>query len=168
MPPHLAVEILQGDDERGIVVIPVLVEAFWNSHRARKDFVRMMGEYFAEEKLQPVVVYLVSEAWEKSWPIGEEPKGPIDLRLQEVKREIIMATALTIDGRAGQAYAEILRDDQARISGYGEIESIACGSLQENGERAVKPGVLLQPFFGGYLQARCSPRDANDRPTHRV
>lgn len=159
MPPYLAVEILQGDDERGIVVVPVLVAAFWNIHKARKDFVRRLGAYFAEEKLQPIVIYLLSEAWAKSWPKGEEPKGPIDLRLQEVKREIVMGCALTIDGRAGQAQAEILRDGEARISGYGEIDSMACGSRRENGEPAVKANIL-QPFFRSYLKARFGPRDA--------
>ena len=149
MTPHLAVETIGGDDRR-IVMIPVLQEAFWNSYKARKDFVGMLGAYFAKENLQPVVVYLLSEAWTKSWPKGEEPKGPIDLRLQEVKREIVTGVALTIDGRAGQACAEILRDDRGSISGYGEIESIPCGTRQENGEQAVEANILKQ-FFHEYL-----------------
>jgi hypothetical protein len=151
MRPHFAVEILQGDDERGMVIIPIVVDECWNSRAARKGFVRMIGEYFAQENLQPTVIYLVSEAWAKSWPQGEEPKGPIDLRLQEVKREIVMACALTIDGRVGQAHAEILRDDEARISGYGEIESIPCGTKQDNGEPAVEAN-LLKHFFQSYVQ----------------
>jgi hypothetical protein len=152
MPAHLAVEILEGDDKHGIVLIPVLEEVFWNSHEARRKFIRMLGEQFAKEKLKPVVVYLLAEAWAKSWPKGEEPQGPVDLQLQDVKHEIIMACALTIDGRAGEAHVEILRDAEARISGYGEIESIACGSRQENGE-PVAEARILEPFFYGYSRA---------------
>ena len=152
MPAHLAVEIIQGDDERRIVMIPILEEAFWNTHKAREGFVRKLGAYFAEEMLRPIVIYLLSEAWVKSWLKGEEPKGPID----QVKREVVMGCALTIDGRAGHAMAEILRDDQARISGYGEIDSIACGSLLQNGESAVQPDIL-QLFFRSYLEARVGP-----------
>jgi hypothetical protein len=102
------------------------------------------------DRLKPLVAYLVTEAWAKDWPKGEE--RPTDLHLHEVKREIIIASALTIDRRAGMAMAEILRDDEARISGYGKIEAIACGSRKANGEPCAEAGIL-EPFFRGYLQA---------------
>lgn len=150
MDPHLAVETLEDDNKPGMALIPVLEDAFWNSHEARKRFVRRVGQEFAERNLKPIVIYLVTECWTKALEKGQEPpKG--SLRLQEVKQESIVASALTIDGRAALAMAKILRDEEARISGYGEIDLIACGSRQENGEPAVE-AKLLEAFFIGYSQ----------------
>ena len=96
---------------------------------------------------------LVFEAWTKRPPTKEDTRPWLsDIKDPGGRREIIMAGALIIDGRAGFASAKILRDDQARISGYGEIESIACGSREENGEASAKAGIL-EPFFYGYVKA---------------
>jgi hypothetical protein len=154
MLPHLAIETLEGEG------IPVLEDAFWNSKEARRNFLRQLGGYFAVNRLKPLVAYVVTEAWAKDWPKGEEP--PTDLHLHEVKREIIIASALTIDRRAGVAMAEVLRDAEARISGYGEIETIACGSRQENGEPCTEAGIL-EPFFRGYVQALFNPAACTPR-----
>ena len=144
MTPCLTVETIGDDDARWMVGIPVLTAGFWNSKEAKRGFIRKIGEYFAEQKLRPLVVYLIAEAWE-----GEEPKGSIDLEIEEVKHEIIIAVALTIDGRAGKAGTQIQRDPEGRISGYGEIVLHGCGSRRENGEPAVQAGIL-KPFFYGY------------------
>jgi hypothetical protein len=156
MVPHMAVETLEGEGT-GIAMIPILEDELWSSKETRRNFIRELGAHFAEEGLKPIVAYIVTEAWAKDWPKGE--KRPTDLHLEEVKREIIIASALTIDQRAGVAFSEILRDAEARISGYGEIESIACGSRQENGEPAAEAGIL-EPFFYGYLQAQFGAPDA--------
>lgn len=155
-PPFLTVHHLVGD-HFDTEIIGIERPEDWNENRRR--FIRLAGERFAKQKRDPLVVSLLSECWAKTWPQGEKPKRPVDLRLEEVKREIVMLCALTIDGRAGCAFREIERDHEALISGLGEIESIACGSLQENGEPAAE-AEILKPFFHAYLHARFGPRDA--------
>lgn len=157
VPPFVAVNHLVGDDIKAEIIEIDNPEEQWNENRKR--FIGQLGERFAREQRNPIVVYVLSECWAKTWPREDRPKGRVDLRLEEVKREVVMLVALTIDGRAGMTCAEIQRDDQGLMSGLGEIMQISCGSRQENGESAAQADIL-KPFFRAYLQARFGARDA--------
>jgi hypothetical protein len=163
VPPHLVVLDLDGEKVKMDVIFVETTEQ-WNEKAARRDFIGALGERFAKQMRKPIAICLFSEGLAKAPPTKEDTR-PWSTYIKDStgRIEIISCIALTIDWRTGAAFAEILRDAEARISGYGEIESIACGSRQENGEPAAEAGIL-EPFFHGYLQARFGPGGVT--PTH--
>jgi hypothetical protein len=144
--PMLVIEMLKGDgDGRQMAYIAVLdQEEFWSSKQTRRNFIRMVGVDFADRK--PVVIYSFTEAWTKTREKGQRAPGP--LHLEEVKTEVVVAAAMTIDGRTGGILSEIERDGEGLISGYREMLSIPCGRKGDNGEPHLEIG-MLRPFFEG-------------------
>jgi hypothetical protein len=143
--PLLLIEMLGDGPAREMAYVDVLdEEEFWSSKQARRNFIHMVGVDFANRK--PIVIYSFTEAWTKDRAIGE--RRPVDLHLEEVKTEVVVAAAMTIDGRTGGILSEIERDGEGLISGYREMLSIPCGRKGDNGGSSLEIG-MLKPFFEG-------------------
>jgi hypothetical protein len=126
-----------------VLLIPELPEG-----EAKYGAMHLLGEKLVENDIQPVAIFMTSEAWMKKCSSLEEFDKSRSVSSYADKQEIAVVAGLTIDGRTNMAFMEMKRDKDKKIVAL-ENEKVEKYKKGKDGSQAN----LLESVYRGYAYA---------------
>lgn len=136
----------EGKDERGVAM--VAMADMPPTHDGRAEMMACVGAHFAQQKMRPVAILLITEAWaSKCDKNGKMPSClPSD---NPDRKEVLMLSGATIDGRQNTLMLPITRDvDNVILLGEADISYLAGAPSKEQEARPFN--FLAAAFFQGF------------------
>lgn len=117
----------------------------FDSDDSKATTMHLLAQHFFEQKLAPVALFTLSEAWviarTAGSPITERPSEAAD------RFEAVIAAGSTADQRFVLSHSPIYRSDGK--AGLGKISTQTFFNPDDNGQTAFKP-FLLQEFWQSF------------------